>query len=125
MPIRIKRGVTPQHLLLFAAAVNAHDQVLGEGVPGVPLDLVVTSGSDGRHKAGSAHYASAALDLRSKPFRTLEAKLAFLQAWMGRLGPVVEVTTPQGPGYMTRDGRWLAILEYVGKGNEHFHGEEN
>lgn len=125
MAVLVKGGVTPTNLILFAAAVNAHADLRAAGTPGVPRNLVLTSGDDGRHMTGSAHYEGGALDFRSKTFRTLGAKLLFLKTWMERFGPVVEVTTRQGPGYMTKDRKWLAILEYTGKPREHFHGERN
>lgn len=54
--LKIKSGVKPQ-LLVIAAALANISQVES-------LELVITSGTDGKHMIGSKHYNGEALDLR-------------------------------------------------------------
>ncbi len=51
-------GLRPELVL----AVVAAERVLEE----IGVDCVISSGIDGRHSAGSLHYAGGALDLRSR-----------------------------------------------------------
>lgn len=86
-------------LLILAAAVSnvARD---------LPWDVTITAGTDGRHRAGSKHYSSEALDVRSRNFPSKRAKQDFVAAVLLRLGPGYEM-----------------FLESEGKANEHFHLE--
>jgi hypothetical protein len=120
MAIKIKPGVTPPNLILMAALANSFRPLQA----GMPADLVITAGTNGRHTTGSAHYDGAALDVRSKTFDPV-AKLPFVQKVIGRLGTPVAVDTPSGPGYLTQGGKWLGILESEGQAQEHFHFELN
>jgi len=118
MSIKIKRGVQPDSLMLMAALANTAEIW--------SLDVTVTSGSDGKHRQGSRHYTDQAIDVRSKElFETVDEKLQFLKRVIERLGPADKVQTPTGPGYQTKDGRWLGILENIGLPLEHFHLERN
>lgn len=80
--LKIKTGVTPKNLIIAAAIANV-GEILG-------LGLVITSGNDGTHMAGSKHYSLEALDLRSSniPEALLPKVIAHLQA---RLGPDYQV----------------------------------
>jgi hypothetical protein len=95
--VKIKSGVTPAHLIILAAIANVAEQW--------NRTVTVTSGTDGRHMAGSRHYKSAALDVRSKDFEP-EDKPLFIRAVLHRLGP-----------------DYQGILEQAGQPNEHFHFE--
>ena len=75
--IRIKAGVTPKNLVIMAAAANA-GVVLG-------VDIVVTSGTDGKHIQGSKHYSGEALDLRTSNL-TKEQIQGLIQELKKRLG---------------------------------------
>lgn len=96
--ILIKSGVKPRLLLLTAAVANV--------AQGLPHDVVITSGTDGKHKKGSKHYTEEALDIRSKNFPSRRAKQEFISAVLLRLGPGYEM-----------------FLEQEGKPQEHFHLE--
>ena len=39
--LKVKRGVTPKNLVIAAAAINSAVQI------GLPVDVVITSGTDG------------------------------------------------------------------------------
>lgn len=95
--IKIKRGVTPRNLYIMAAAANVAE-MLG-------VEVVITSGTDGKHMKGSKHYTSEALDIRTKTL-SREKKFALLDGILARLG-----TNYQG------------ILESEDKVNEHIHVE--
>ena len=98
--LKIKSGVTPR-LLYIAAAIANVAQTLDE-----PDDITITSGTDGKHMAGSLHYKGAALDVRTKNFPNSQAKRVFIDAVLKRLGS----------GYQ-------GILESEGKLAEHAHFE--
>jgi len=118
MSIKIKRGVQPDQLLLMAALANTAEIW--------SLDVTVTSGVEGKHRQGSRHYTHQAIDVRSKAlFDSVDEKLQFLKRVIERLGPAEQVETPSGPGWQTKDGRWLGILESIGLPLEHFHLERN
>jgi hypothetical protein len=55
--LKVKQGVTPKNLVIAAAAINCAD--------GLDFDVVITSGTDGKHMKGSKHYTGEALDLRT------------------------------------------------------------
>lgn len=115
--LKIKAGGRPDLLLLLAALANTAEQWW--------LTITVTAGSNGTHMPGSRHDTYQAIDVRSTAFRNRDDKRLFLRQVIERLGPAEPVTTSTGPGYQTVDGRWLGILEYEGKANEHFHLERN
>lgn len=96
--IKVKSTVRPRSLTILAAAANAAQLM------GLPVDVVVTSGEDGKHMDRSKHYTGDALDLRSKTISPVRLKRAYLAAILERLGP-----------------KYSGILEHVGKPNEHFH----
>lgn len=73
-------------------------------LPGAPETLTITSGSDGAHAEGSAHYRFEAVDVRSKDFVNRAAKHAFLAACKRALGPT-----------------YFVDLEHEDAPNEHFH----
>ena len=56
MPLYIKYGVQPSNLIIAAALANIAAEL--------DLTLLITSGTDGQHMAGSKHYTGEALDLR-------------------------------------------------------------
>lgn len=102
MRLKVKAGVRPRSFVLIAAVVNAALEL------GIAHDVTITSGTDGRHMAGSKHYSGEAIDVRSQNFPSLAAKRAFLRAVQQRLGP----------GYD-------CLLERVGTPHEHFHLERD
>ncbi len=63
-PLQIKAGVTPQNLVLAAAAANVATEM--------GVTVTITSGTDGRHMQGSKHYSGNALDFRLLGTRTTE-----------------------------------------------------
>ena len=96
--LKIKRGVIVSRQVIIAAGViNAANQL------GLSVDLVITSGRDGRHKTGSLHYRDRALDFRTK---TVAAPHTLAAVVRKRLGPAYDV-----------------ILEGEGTANEHLHVE--
>ena len=96
--ILTKSGVEPRILIMLAAIANV--------AAALPHDVVVTAGIDGKHKTGSRHYTSEALDVRSKNFPSRRAKQEFVSTVLLRLGPGYEM-----------------FLELEGKAEEHFHLE--
>jgi hypothetical protein len=77
---------------------------LSRTVFGLPEEgLVITSGSDGTHMAGSKHYTGEAIDLRTKTFGpTLRNNL--IAALSAELGP-----------------RFTVLLEHADEAQEHVH----
>jgi hypothetical protein len=69
-------------------------------------DIVVTSGNDSTHGAGSRHYTDEAIDVRTHNFTSRQAKRDFRQRWEEALGPQFRV-----------------LLEGEGTPNEHFHAQ--
>ena len=98
--LKVKTGVTPRNLYIMAAISNVIQQM------DEPVDVTITSGTDGKHMTGSKHYSGDALDIRSKNFPNAQSKRAFMTAVLMRLGK----------GYQM-------ILEHEGKAQEHFHCE--
>lgn len=91
------RVITPALLRMLEALVEWPDVDR-------PRELVVTSGSDGRHMVGSKHYTGEALDVRSQSFPSQAAKQRFRAALEAQLGP-----------------KFRVLLEQVGATSEHFH----
>lgn len=118
--VKCKSTVEPPIVILQAAITNAY-WMLFHPLPG---ELLISSAHDGEHMEGSRHYDYAALDVRSKSFRPAD-KLKMVKAVITRLGTPVVVETATGPGYQTRNGKWLGILEFEGQAREHFHFERN
>jgi hypothetical protein len=98
--VKIKSGVAPRNLYIVAAIANVA-QLLHD-----PVDIVITAGSDGKHKRGSLHYSYAAIDVRSKNFPNRASKVRFVELVLKRLGADFE-----------------GFLEGGGTANEHFHFE--
>lgn len=98
--VKIKTGVIPRNLYILAAIANVAQDLR------YPVDIVITSGTDGKHKQGSMHYVGAALDVRSKNFPNRASKDRFLELVLSRLG-----------------AKYEGFLESVGTANEHFHFE--
>jgi hypothetical protein len=94
----IKKGVMPNNLRIAAACINVAIE------NNLSLDIVITSGVDGKHMVNSDHYAGNALDVRSKVFQDKDEKLWYASKVMEKLG---------------KDYQFL--LEFEGKPNEHFH----
>lgn len=79
--LKVKNGVTPKNLIIAAAIANVAESL--------DLDLVITSGTDGKHMVGSKHYTSEALDLRTSNIKNeLQEVMNVLSA---RLGPDYQV----------------------------------
>lgn len=93
--IKIKEGVTPRNLYIMAAIANVA-QLMN-------IEVVITAGTDGRHKKNSKHYTGDALDIRSK---NVFEKKRFLDLVSIRLG----------------DG-YQCFMESERTPNEHFHIE--
>ena len=98
--LRIKRGVVVSRQVIIAAGVINAAQGLG-----LAVDMVITSGREGRHRDDSLHYSDRALDFRTKHL-TASQKHALVWASQQRLGPSYQL-----------------ILEQDGKTNEHLHIE--
>lgn len=82
--LKVKTGVKPKNLVIAAAAINTAIQI------DLPVDIVITSGTDGKHMKGSKHYSGDALDLRRSniPTKLLDTYLTRLR---GRLGEDYDV----------------------------------
>jgi hypothetical protein len=80
--LKVKAGVTPQNLVIAAAAANVAE-ALG-------ITLVITSGMDGKHMVGSRHYIGQALDLRRSNLTKPELATV-LKALKTRLGKRYDV----------------------------------
>lgn len=88
-------------------AINIFAQIR-EQVVGVPLEMVITSGNDSKHRDGSQHYLDGAVDIRSHDL-TMDQKLAVLHQVREAFKPL--------KGYP----ELTIILEDIGQPNEHFH----
>jgi uncharacterized protein YcbK (DUF882 family) len=82
--VKVKNGVTPRNLYIFAAAANVA-QLLN-------LEVVVTAGTDGKHMTGSKHYEGAALDFRTSNLSNDELK-TFTSQLKSRLGSGYDIVT--------------------------------
>ena len=77
--LKVKKGVTPKNIQIACAAINAATQI------GAGWDVIITSGTDGKHMVGSKHYSGDALDIRSSNIPA--GKLSpYVTALRGRLG---------------------------------------
>ncbi len=94
----------PGVVMAFSPAIMHMLKKLVEWSDRNKLDLVITSGIDGKHSANSKHYTSQALDVRSKNFPNEETKYRFVREMARMLGP-----------------QFFIFLEVPGKDNEHFH----
>lgn len=100
--IRIKAGVlVSKQVIIACAVVNAANTL------GLTVDMWITSGRDGTHRADSLHYRDRALDFRTHHLLTPE-KQRLANAVRKRLGAEYQV-----------------ILESVGEANEHLHVEHD
>lgn len=98
--IKIKSGViVSRQVVIACAVVNAATSLR------LPVDMLITSGRDGTHMEGSLHYRDRALDFRTKHL-TRSQKYVLRDTVQQRLG-----------------AKYQAILESVGKRNEHLHVE--
>lgn len=94
----VKGGVTPPILLIAAALANMSEEL--------DQTLTITSGTDGKHKKGSKHYSSEALDVRTK-------------------GLSDELIDELIAGLRSRLPSHDFVLESRGKPNEHLHIERD
>lgn len=92
-------GLHPQLRRVLHVAMEAIWDIAG-------IRLVVTSGWDADHSAGSFHHWGMALDLRTKEIPTTALKREFEQRMKSKLGSGFDV-----------------ILESLNGGNEHLHIE--
>lgn len=97
--LKVKSTVRPRSLVIAAAAINAAQEL------GLPGDVLITSGNDGKHMTGSKHYTDEALDLRTKHIGWHLAS-SWATAIKRRLG-----------------GDYQVLLEDYSKPNEHLHVE--
>ena len=97
--LKVKSTVKPKSLVIAAAVINAANEI------GLDVDVVITSGNDGKHMDESKHYSNQALDIRSKTLDDIETPL-FMRVIRRRLGK----------GYQV-------MLENNGRPNEHIHVE--
>ena len=81
--VKIKNGVTPRNLVILAAIANAAWDL--------PYDITITSGTDGKHKVGSKHYSSEALDIRIFNFPSDQDQDLFIYRLKARLGKDYDV----------------------------------
>jgi hypothetical protein len=71
-----------------------------------PEDFIITSANDSTsHSAKSKHYQDMALDIRSKNFKSADAKKFFIDRLL----------------LMLPKGKFTILLENAGLANEHFH----
>jgi hypothetical protein len=91
--------ITPALLHMLATVERLSRTLFGLPEEG----LVITSGSDSTHMAGSKHYSGEAIDLRSKTFHPT-IKQGFVVALRSALGP-----------------QFTVLLEGEGTPNEHLH----
>lgn len=80
--LKVKNGVTPKNLIIAAAIANVGWDL--------PFDLVITSGTDGKHMKGSKHYTGEALDVRTSNIPKGEVGLV-LNRLQTRLGSDYQV----------------------------------
>jgi len=90
--------VVPKVVIIACAVINAANAL---DLP----DMLVTSGNDSAHMAGSRHYRDQALDFRTHHL-TNPQKLALVDEVIRRLGDAYDV-----------------ILENIDEPNEHLHVE--
>lgn len=76
--LKVKSDVTPKNLTIAAAIANVAQLM--------DLELVITSGTDGKHMEGSKHYTGDALDLRTRNL-TKKQQVQVMNALRKRLGP--------------------------------------
>jgi hypothetical protein len=81
----------------------------GTGSPDLPEDIWITSINDSRHSSNSRHYTDEAIDVRSKNFRSRQAKRDFRSQ--------LEIQLNMRYGFLV----YRVLLEKLGKKNEHFH----
>jgi hypothetical protein len=91
--------ITPALLHMLAALERLSRELFGLPDEG----LVITSGSDGTHMAGSKHYTGEAIDLRSKTMSPT-IRGSFIKTLRAALGP-----------------QFTVLLEHVGEAQEHVH----
>ena len=97
--IKLKATVkVPRTVVIACAVVNAATKL-------DLADMLITSGNDSQHMAGSKHYSDEALDFRTKHL-TKSDKYALVDEVRNRLGADYDV-----------------ILEFEGGANEHLHIE--
>lgn len=104
---RFKEYSAPLHWIftcLRELVMHASDEL-----PGV---IVITSVNDSTHMEGSKHYSDEAIDIRSKNFRTHEAKVDFVLMLKSMLN-----SNHREPNSFT------VILEAIGTDNEHIHAQ--
>jgi hypothetical protein len=75
-----------------------------EKIPNYPIDWLITSMNDSKHKVGSKHYLNKALDLRSKSFSSTIIKNEFRDRLEYALGE-----------------DYTVFIEDIDTLNEHFH----
>lgn len=80
--LKVKAGVRPRNLVIAAAIANTAELLR--------LELVITSGTDGRHKRNSKHYSGEALDMRTSNLSKLDIPRV-MRVLEKRLGPDYEV----------------------------------
>lgn len=99
--LKVKPGVKPVTLYIAAAVANVAEALR------LPADMVITSGNDSQHMAGSKHYTDEALDFRTKHLTPHDRGLL-----------VAGVKEKLGKDYDV-------VLESVGGPNEHLHVEHD
>ena len=97
--LKVLANVQPKSLTIAAAVTNAAT------VLGLPHDMIITHGRDGKHKRGSKHYSDEALDFRTKHLAPA-MKTRLIEVVQQRLG-----------------SRYQVLLEDLGTENEHGHAE--
>lgn len=77
-------GLVPQLLVGLMALKEEYDK-LG-------VEVVITSGTDGRHSVGSKHYAGAALDVRTRTLKDPDITgPQIVHRLRGKLGPDFDI----------------------------------
>lgn len=72
--MKIKEGASLQGLQIQMRTVLISAEIIWKELG---QELVVTSGTDGEHRAGSLHYYGFAVDLRTRYFTNKERQIAF------------------------------------------------
>ena len=83
--VKVKAGVKPELLVIVAALANVaqdtHDVA----------QIVITSGTDGKHMEGSKHDTGEAIDVRTRNFPSTQAIYTFAVKMRRRLGANYQV----------------------------------
>jgi hypothetical protein len=98
----------------------ALDTICRQRSQGVPLSLVLTSGTNAHTSGAHPPPRCEAVDVRSTTFASTSAKRMFLARVMDELEPHGWSRTTT-TGYECFTTQFYGVLEYLGQPREHFH----